>query len=55
MKELVRCAMENDFGFKLPLKTSIEVGDTWGEMHQKTKKTDGYDYCFRQFFCFKPN
>lgn len=33
MKELVRCAMENDFGFKLPLKTSIEVGDTWGEMH----------------------
>ena len=33
MKQLVKNAMECDYGFKLPLKTSIETGDTWGEMH----------------------
>ena len=33
IKQLVKNAMECDYGFKLPLKTSIETGDTWGEMH----------------------
>ena len=33
MKQLVKNAMECDYGFKLPLKTGIETGDTWGEMH----------------------
>jgi DNA polymerase I-like protein with 3'-5' exonuclease and polymerase domains len=33
MKQLVKNIMECDYGFKLPLKTSIETGDTWGEMH----------------------
>jgi DNA polymerase-1 len=33
MKQLVKNAMECDYGFKLQLKTSIETGGTWGEMH----------------------
>ena len=33
MKIIIRNAMEVGYGFKLPLKASIETGDTWGEMH----------------------
>ena len=33
MKIIIRNAMEAGYGFKLPLKASIETGDTWGEMH----------------------
>ncbi|MCH5149053.1 MAG: DNA polymerase I [Spirochaetales bacterium] len=33
MKNIVRNVMECGYGFNLPLKASIEIGDTWGEMH----------------------
>ena len=33
MENIVRTAMECGYGFKLPLKSSIETGSTWGEMH----------------------
>lgn len=33
MKNVIRNAMESGYGFKLPLKSSIETGSTWGEMH----------------------
>lgn len=33
MKNIVQNAMEHGYGFNLPLKASIEIGDTWGEMH----------------------
>ncbi len=33
MENIVRTAMECGYGFKLPLKSSIETGNTWGEMH----------------------
>lgn len=33
MKDIIRTAMETGYGFKLPLKSSIETGNTWGEMH----------------------
>lgn len=31
--EIIRNSMENGFDFELPLKTSIEVGKNWGELH----------------------
>lgn len=30
---IIKDCMENDFNFKLRLKTSIEVGENWGEFH----------------------
>ncbi len=31
--DIIKDCMENDFNFKLRLKTSIEVGENWGEFH----------------------
>ncbi len=31
--EIIKQCMENDFGFSLKLKTSIEHGNTWGDLH----------------------
>ncbi|MCG8570288.1 MAG: DNA polymerase I [Spirochaetes bacterium] len=33
MIDLIKKGMEDDFGFKLPLKTSVEIGNNWGELH----------------------
>ncbi|HOF01482.1 MAG TPA: DNA polymerase I [Spirochaetota bacterium] len=31
--KIIKDCMENDFNFKLKLKTSIEIGENWGEFH----------------------
>ena len=33
LENLIRDIMENIVDLKVPLKSSIEFGDNWGEMH----------------------